>query len=69
MPATVIRPFDYSPITDVVLTMRYTSCEGGESLRTAASESIKNFAKTTAETSRNAGLFALFNLKTDHAVE
>ncbi|MBX6421972.1 hypothetical protein [Thermosulfurimonas sp. F29] len=34
--------FDYSTITDVILHIRYTARDGGESLRNAAMENLKN---------------------------
>lgn len=36
------RQFDYATISDVVLHLRYTARDGGEPLRTAASESIRS---------------------------
>jgi Tc toxin complex TcA C-terminal TcB-binding domain len=43
---SLFRPFDYSPISDVILTMRYTSCEGGDVLRKAAAGTVAEYIST-----------------------
>lgn len=43
--------FDYSTISDVILTIRYTAREGGNSLKGAATNSIRNLLDSAAEQS------------------
>jgi hypothetical protein len=59
------RQFDYDTISDVVLTMRYTSKDGGDKLKKPASESVLEFIKNVDDLSRDQGLFAAFDLKHD----
>ncbi len=41
-----IRQFDYETIADVVMTIRYTSIDGGEVLKTAATDAVKDALKS-----------------------
>lgn len=56
------RQFDYQTITDVVIHLRYTSCEGGETLKTAALAHLNKYVANAAELSKNEGLFRMFSL-------
>ncbi|KAI9164055.1 Toxin subunit YenA2 [Paramyrothecium foliicola] len=67
LPPSEVRPFDYNSVTDVILTMRYTSLEGGGALKDAATKSVSNFVKSVNETSDAGGLFALLDLKNEYA--
>jgi hypothetical protein len=64
LPAT-FRQFDYDTITDVIMHIRYTSKEGGETLKEAASDSLQDYIKSVEELSRDEGLFTAFDLKHD----
>jgi hypothetical protein len=61
------RQFDYSSITDVIITMRYTSWDGGMQLQSAASSAVSNFLKDTTDST--AGFLALFDIKNEFALE
>ncbi|MGD1808192.1 neuraminidase-like domain-containing protein [Dapis sp. BLCC M126] len=55
--------FDYQTITDVVIHLRYTACEGGTTLKTAAIENLNEYVKNASELSKREGLFRMFSLK------
>jgi hypothetical protein len=63
------RQFDYDTISDAVIHIRYTSVEGGDSLKKPASESVKAYIKSVEELSKEEGLFAFFDLKHDFSSE
>ena len=53
------RHFDYQTISDVILHLRYTSCEGGEMLKAAATENVE----TIIEEAEGTLLKRLFSAK------
>jgi len=55
--------FDYQTITDVIIHLRYTSCEGGITLKTAAVDHLKEYVQDAAELSKREGLFRMLSLK------
>ena len=59
------KQFDYDTITDVVMRLRYTSVDGGDKLKAPAAGSVQDYIKSVEELSREAGLFAVFDLKND----
>ena len=63
------RQFDYSTISDVVLHLRYTALDGGNKLQQAASDAVQQYVKDVEELSREEGLFAFFDLKSDFSTE
>ena len=56
------RQFDYQTITDVVLHLRYTSCEGGETLKAAALAHLDTYVSAAEDLSKTNGLFRMFSL-------
>lgn len=62
---TALRQFDYNTISDVIIHVRYTSVEGGASLKTEAEGSVKIYVKNAEQISKEEGLFAIFDLKHD----
>lgn len=52
------RPFDYETISDVVLHLKYTARQGGEALRTTATDNLTNWLKDEASKPQ-ARLFSL----------
>ncbi|ERF72674.1 hypothetical protein EPUS_07467 [Endocarpon pusillum Z07020] len=70
LPAS-FRAFDYGSITDVVLTLKYTSRDGGDKLRDTASGAVADFVKQMIDTSASGrdGLFMFFDLKAEFATE
>ena len=65
LPPLALRPFDYGSIADVVMQIRYTSREGGEQLRAAATAEASAFVSGTAEA--GGGLFAFFDIRNEFA--
>jgi hypothetical protein len=59
------RQFDYNSISDVIFHISYTSLDGGDRLKQIASASITSYVKSVTDLSREQGLFALVNVKTD----
>ncbi|MBF2050571.1 MAG: hypothetical protein IGS54_24945 [Elainella sp. C42_A2020_010] len=55
--------FDYQTISDVIIHLRYTSCEGGATLKTAAVEHLIDYVENASELSQREGLFRLLSLK------
>jgi hypothetical protein len=62
-----LRQFDYTSITDLVLTVRYTSNDGGAQLQAAAAGSVAAFVKSVDNLAVTQGLFTLFDLKAEFA--
>lgn len=56
------RQFDYQTITDVVIHLRYTSREGGNTMKTAALEHLSDYVGNAAELSKTQGMFRMFSL-------
>jgi hypothetical protein len=59
------RQFDYDTISDVILNIRYTSVDGGDKLKTIASESVQDYIEGVMELSDKEGLFVVFDLVHD----
>jgi len=57
------RQFDYQTITDVILHLRYTSCEGGGTMKSAALEHLASYVNNAAALSKQQGLFRMLSLK------
>ena len=69
LPPTSFRPFDYASIADVILSMRYTACEGGEVLRKAAADSVVDWIGTIESASKEVGLLAMWDIRAEFAAE
>jgi hypothetical protein len=63
------RQFDYDTITDVIVHVRYTSNDGGDKLKSSASDALLAYIKSVEELSQEQGLFAIFDLKHDFSTE
>lgn len=57
------RQFDLNTISDVVIHLNYTAREGGEALKTAASNSFNAKLNTLALSENRQGLYRVFDLK------
>ncbi len=57
------RPFDYRTISDVVLQIRYTAREGGETLRDAATKKLADALKVMEVERGRSGLFRGFSAR------
>jgi hypothetical protein len=69
LPPTEIKQFDYSTISDVIMQVRYTSVDGGDTLRSTVVESVKNRLNSVEGLARDEGVFAILDLKHDFATE
>lgn len=63
--ASKFRQFDYDTMSDVIMTVRYTSMDGGDKLRASAEQSVLAYIKSIEALSQDAGLFAAFDLRHD----
>jgi len=61
------RPFDYRTISDVVLHIRYTARDGGETLRDAAAKKLADALKTMEVEHGRAGLVRGFSGRQEFA--
>lgn len=57
------RQFDYQTITDVIVHLRYTGCEGGETLRKAALDHLMGYVQNASDLSQREGLFQMLSLR------
>ena len=57
------RAFDYDTIADVILHVRYTARNGGDSLRSEALDNLQDALNAVAQTGSQQGLTRLFSLK------
>ncbi|MCT8997229.1 Tc toxin subunit A-related protein [Chelativorans intermedius] len=62
----VIRQFDYSTISDVIIHVRYTAREGGSTLRQLASTTLKEKLQEMRQGLGKTGLHVVVDLKRDH---
>jgi len=67
--AKEFRQFDYNTISDVVLHVRYTAREGGDALRTAATNELQTAVNEMTLAEGRKGIFRLFSLKREFPVE
>jgi hypothetical protein len=63
----ILRPFDYSTITDVILHIKYTARDGGGLLRTAAQDSVIDAVNAIG--ADNSGFNRLFSLRHEFPTE
>ena len=59
------KQWDYTTITDVIMSIRYTSKDGGDKLKAVASSSVSDFVKGAIDLSRDQGLFNVFDLRAE----
>jgi hypothetical protein len=67
--STALRAFDYSRITDAILTIRYTALDGGDKLASAAAGSVRTFVQDVEDVSMRQGLFCIFDLRAEFPSE
>jgi hypothetical protein len=58
-----LRQFDYNTISDVILHLRYTARDGGETLRDAATAELQKTINAAVSDSQNKGVFRLFSAR------
>lgn len=59
------KQFDYHSISDVIIHLRYTSCEGGERLKSAATKSLSKQLANIEQELNETGLHVALNMKHD----
>lgn len=64
-----IRQFDYNTISDVIIHLKYTARDGGETLKTNASDSIASKISKMLVSSKDTGLTRIFSAKNDLPTE
>ncbi|PTS94649.1 hypothetical protein DBR11_22760 [Pedobacter sp. HMWF019] len=65
LPASEIRQFDYNTIADVIVHIKYTSREGGSSLKGLANASLKDRLDVIRQQLSKEGLHVAVNVKHD----
>jgi len=68
-PNTLLQQFDYNTISDVILQLKYTAREGGEALKTNASDNLINKINAMLVSLKDTGLMQLFSLKHEFPTE
>lgn len=64
-----LRQFDYDTISDVVVHLRYTAMEGGESLKKAAFDAVMTYLQSVEDLGQQEGLFSIIDLQHDLPTE
>ncbi|TDW49140.1 hypothetical protein EV144_103667 [Flavobacterium sp. 270] len=62
---TEIKQFDYNTISDIIMHVKYTSREGGSSLKTASNATLKTRLEEIKQGLSTTGLHVIQNLKAD----
>ncbi|MGK9486328.1 neuraminidase-like domain-containing protein [Bacillus tropicus] len=61
----VFKQFDYHTISDVIIHLKYTACEGGEKLKSDATKSLLKRLKSIEQELNETGLHIGLNMKHD----
>lgn len=61
------RQFNWDSITDVVITLRHTSIDGGSQMLLGAQTAVKTYLQVVDSISSTQGLWAIFDLKNEFA--
>lgn len=59
------KQFDYHSISDVIIHLKYTACEGGERLKLDATNFLKKWVKGIEEELKETGLYLALDMKHD----
>ena len=68
MPSS-FRQFDYDTMNDVLLTVRYTSKEGGGKLKDGANGAVQDYLAAAINSTASPGLFTFLDVKSDYMTE
>ena len=68
MPAS-FRQFDYDTMNDILLTVRYTSKEGGGKLKDGAIAAVQDYIAAAINSIASPGLFTFLDVKSDYMIE
>ncbi|PEJ85528.1 neuraminidase-like domain-containing protein [Bacillus toyonensis] len=63
------KQFDYNSISDVIIHLKYTSCEGGEKLKTDAINFVSKWLENVGQELNETGLQVALNMKHDQPNE
>ncbi|HYJ62162.1 MAG TPA: neuraminidase-like domain-containing protein, partial [Parafilimonas sp.] len=66
---TLLQQFDYNTISDVIIQLKYTAREGGDALKTNASDNLVNNINKMLVSLKDTGLSQLFSLKHEFPTE
>lgn len=66
---TLLQQFDYNTISDVIIQLKYTAREGGDTLKTNASDNLVNNINKMLVSLKDTGLSQLFSLKHEFPTE
>jgi hypothetical protein len=66
-PDSGFKQFNWESITDVVMTLRYTSIDGGSQMIGGAQMAVKTYLQVVNSLSSTQGLWAIFDLKNEFA--
>ena len=64
-----IRQFDYNTISDVIIILKYTARDGGETLRADATTSLSKQINQMLVSTKDTGLMRIFSAKNDLSTE
>ena len=65
LPPPSFRQFDYGSISDVIITVKYTSFDGGATLQGPAAASVVSYVNSVEGLGEHEGLYALFDLRSE----
>jgi hypothetical protein len=65
----LLQQFDYNTISDVIIQLKYTAREGGDTLKTNASDNLVNNINKMLVSLKDTGLSQLFSLKHEFPTE
>jgi len=66
---TPFRQWDYRSINDVILHIKYTSIDGGDSLAHVAAGAVSDFVQGVVDLGATQGLFGIFDLRSEFSNE
>ncbi|PGE39774.1 hypothetical protein COM60_08350 [Bacillus toyonensis] len=64
-----LKQFDYHSISDVIIHLRYTACEGGEKLKSDATKTVSKWLQSIGQELNEISLQAALNMKHDQPNE
>jgi hypothetical protein len=66
---TMLQQFDYNTISDVILQLKYTAREGGDALKSNASDNLINKINKMLVSLKDTGLMQMFSIKHEFPTE
>ncbi|PWT71279.1 MAG: hypothetical protein C5B59_18405 [Bacteroidetes bacterium] len=65
----LVQPIDYNTVTDVIMQLKYTAREGGDSLKSNASDNLINNVNAMQVSMKDKGVMKLFSLRHEFPTE